>query len=203
MRMALVLLWSVGVLAQAPGTPPVLPVVDAAHRLEGAALVQALGKGGYNLYIRHAAQYPPEEIEDCSKPALTPVGISSTAEVAAALRALKVPVGRILSSEPCRNRETARRLGFGNAEIAKGLNAGSETGALPPGAARRALLSETPAPGTNAILVSHVHGGKDRADWMHLELLEMIVFLPKAGNAVPVARIRREDWAALLAADAR
>ncbi|MBL8513393.1 MAG: hypothetical protein JNJ55_05325 [Betaproteobacteria bacterium] len=178
---------------------PTLPLVDAARELKGAALVQALRKGGYNLYMRHALQFPPEEKEDCSKPALKPQGIEEVDQVSTALRSLKIPVGRVLSSEPCRNRETARRMGLGEVELTKKLNAGSDTGGVPPGEARRNLLGASPKPGSNTILVSHIHGGNDRADWMHLELMETIVYAPNEGKPIPVARIRREAWAALIA----
>ena len=184
--------------AQAPEPMPALPVVDAAYELKGAALAQALRKGGYNLYMRHATQFPPEENEDCNKAALKPQGIEEVEQVSAALRALKIPVSRVLSSEPCRNRETARRLNLGTVEIAKGLNAGSDTGGAPPFQARRTLLGAAPKAGTNTILVSHVHGGKDRAEWMHLELMETIVYAPNGGSPIPVARIRQNAWNALM-----
>lgn len=201
MRIAAMLFAFVGaVSAQTPEPMPMLPMVDAAQELKGAALVHALRKGGFNLYMRHATQFAPEDKEDCDKPALKPQGIEDVEKVSAAIRALKIPVGRVLSSEPCRNRETARRLHLGAVEIAKGLNAGSDTGGLPPFEARRALLGMAPKPGANSILVSHVHGGKDRAEWMHLELMETIVYAPNGGNPVPVARVRREAWEALLGA---
>jgi phosphohistidine phosphatase SixA len=187
-------------LAQAPEPMPTLPVVDAARELKGDALVHALRKGGYNLYMRHATQFPPKDQEDCNKPALKPQGIEEVEQVSAVLRALKIPVGRVLSSEPCRNRETARRLNLGAVEIAKGLNAGSDTGGVPPFEARRTLLGASPKQGTNTILVSHTHGGRDRAEWMHLELMETIVYSPNSGNPIPVARVRSEAWAALLSA---
>ena len=71
--------------------------------------------------------------------------------------------------------------------------------ASPPGQARRDLLGMSPKPGSNTILVSHIHGGKDRAEWMHLELMETIVYAPNEGKPIPVARIRREAWAVLAA----
>lgn len=196
---ALVIAFAGTAWAQSPDPMPTLPVVDAAHELKGAALVKALQKGGYNLYMRHATQIPPDEIEDCNKPALKPQGIEEVEQVSAALRTLKIPVGRVLSSESCRNRETARRLGLGEVEVTKKLNAGFDTGGVPPGEARRSLLGAAPKAGTNTILISHVHGGKVRAEWMHLELMETIVHAPNGGKPIPVARIRHEAWAALMA----
>jgi hypothetical protein len=189
---------AIAMVAAAEEPMPTLPLVDAARELKGAALVQALRGGGYNLYLRHATQFPPIEPEDCTKPALKPEGIAEAADVSHAIRALNIPIGRVVSSEPCRNRETARRLALGTVENAKGLNPGSDTGGMPPGEARRALLGAEPKKGTNTLMVSHVHGGKDKADWMHLELMETIVYAPNGGRPVPVARIRREAWAGLL-----
>lgn len=170
--------------------PMPLPLVPPETALVGAALVAALKKGGLVLYMRHALQFPPTD-EDCTKPALKPEGIEQTVRVAGALRALGVPIGRVLTSTPCRNQETARRLALGPVEVTTDLNAESSDGA-DRAATRRKRLEEPPRPATNTLLVGHVHGGKDKADWLHLELAEIIVFRP--GQRAPLARIRVGDW---------
>ena len=95
---------------EAPTVAPVtLPLVSAAQQLKGRALVDALRGGGYVLYMRHALQKPPRTT-GCELINLTPVGEEQARKVGAAIRDLKIPVGVIRSSEPCRNLDTARML---------------------------------------------------------------------------------------------
>lgn len=186
----------------APQPPPaapavVLPLVNPADELKGKALVDALRKGGYVLYMRHALQIPPTS-EKCDGPSLTPVGEEQARKVGAAIRELKIPVGRIRSSEPCRNRDTARLLDLGPYEISTDLNAVAANEGVDLGAVRRLQLAEPPPPGTNTLLVSHVHGSKKKSEWMHLEIAEIIVYRPSGnGAATPVARVRIEGWGEL------
>jgi len=180
------------------GNPLVLPIVAPEHELKGAALVEALRKGGYVLYMRHAMQIPPI-IGPCEGSNLTPVGEEQARTVGNGLRALKIPVGRVLSSEPCRNRDTARLLGFGEYEITVDLNPGGTPPGFDGGVARTARLAESPRAGTNTILVSHVHGSKNKSEWLHLELAEIIVHRPDGkGGAEAVARVRVVGWAELM-----
>jgi hypothetical protein len=174
--------------------PLALPVVKPEAALKGEALISALKRGGWVLYLRHALQIPPTD-EDCSKPALTPEGIAQTQLLRRALSERGIPISRVVSSESCRNRETATRLNLGTVQIDDALNAGSSKDAIPQPQKRRALLRTVPIEGGNTVLVSHVHGGRDKADWMHLDIGEIIVYDP--GNPAPVARIRLEDWATL------
>ena len=121
--------------------------------------------------------------------------------LAAAIRALKIPIGRVLSSDPCRNRDTATRLGFGEVEITEDLNPVPSQASIDLGAAREKRLREIPPRGANTILVSHVHGSRKKSEWMHLELAEIIVYRPNGATATaPIARIRVETWQELLRA---
>ena len=183
--------------------PPVivqaaLPLVDPAHELKGRALIEALRKGGYVLYMRHALQIPPTT-EKCDMPSLTPVGEEQARTVGAAIRELKIPIGQVRSSQVCRNRDTARLLGFGAYEITEDLNPAGLREGVDVGPARSRQLIEMPPRGTNTLLVSHVHGSKNKAEWMHLELAEMIVYRPDGkGETMVVARVRVEGWGELL-----
>lgn len=188
-----------------PGTPdapivaPVtLPLVSAAQELKGRALVDALRGGGYVLYMRHALQKPPRTT-GCELKNLTPVGEEQARIVGAAIRELRIPIGVVRSSEPCRNLDTARLLGFGAFEVTEALNPGGMREGFDPHAARLKQLIETPPTGTNMLLVSHVHGSTNKSEWMHLEIAEIIVYRPDGKGATsPVARVRLEDWAELL-----
>jgi hypothetical protein len=174
--------------------PVVLPVVERANEIAGAKLVEALRKGGYVLYMRHAEQIPPKSTE-CEPVNLTPVGAEQARKVGAALRELKIPIGPLLTSEPCRNLDTAKLLGLGKYEINQGLNPGGMPQGFNPGPPRTRLLATLPPAGSNALLVSHVHGSRDKSEWMHLELAEIIVYRPDGkGASTPVARVRVEGW---------
>lgn len=111
-------------------------------------------------------------------------------------------IGRILSSDPCRNRDTAKRLGFGEIEITEDLNPVPSQASIDLGAAREKRLREIPARGTNTILVSHLHGARKKSGWMHLELAEIIVYWPNGATTTappgPIVHIRVEVWQELL-----
>ncbi len=180
------------------GQPQALPLVDAAKELRGMALVDALRKGGFVLYMRHALQIAPTE-GACKGSNLQPKGEADARAVGDAIRALRIPVGRLLSSEPCRNIDTAKLLDFGNVEITVDLNPGGSSPGFDHGAARTRRLAEMPPADSNTILVSHLHGSRNRSEWLHLETAEIIVFRPDGkGSSEPVARIRVEDWEKLL-----
>lgn len=179
-----------------------LPLVPPATELKGVSLVDALRKGGYVLYMRHALQIPPIT-DNCNEPSLKPEGIRQARSVGAAIRELKIPIGSVRSSEVCRVRETAKLLELGDVMISEGLNPAGQREGVEVGPLRTQLLREIPRAGTNTLLVSHVHGSKDKTEWMHLELAEIIVFRPDGKSALPVARIREEAWAALIESTVR
>ena len=188
-----------------PPVVPILPLVDPATELKGAKLVDALRGGGYVLYMRHALQIPPTT-EKCDTSNLTPVGEEQARTVGAALRELKISIGSLRSSQPCRNRDTARLLGVGPYEITDDLNPAGLREGFDVSAARLRQLQEVPPRGTNTLLVSHVHGSLKKEEWMHLDLAEIIVYRPDGkGGTTPVARVRVEGWGELIrfAADNR
>ena len=180
------------------GHPVALPEIDPAKEIKGMALVEALRKGGFVFYMRHALQIVPTE-GPCVGSNLQPKGEADARAVGAAIRALKIPIGRVMSSEPCRNLDTAKLLDLGPNEVTIDLNAGGGPQGYDLGAARTRRLAEMPRAGTNTILVSHVHGSRKKSEWLHLETAEIIVFKPDGnGGKEPVARIRVERWQELM-----
>ena len=181
-------------------TMPSLPIVDPANELKGAALIGALRKGGFVLYMRHSETGTVTEKCDASN--LSAIGEQNARSVGAALRELKIPVGVVRSSQPCRCADTARLLGLGNVEITEDLNPSAPRPGFDIGAARSKRLNEAPTAGTNTILVSHLHGSRKKEEWLHLEMGEIIVFKPEGDSpAVPVARVRVAEWIALKGLD--
>jgi len=184
--------------AAAPA-PAALPLVDPAKELKGMALIEALRLGGFVLYMRHAET--GDVTEKCIHSNLSAKGEEQARQVGAALRELKIPVGKVRASEPCRTGDTARLLGLGNVELIEDLNPMPPRPGYDIGAARTRRLAESPAAGTNTLLVSHLHGSLKKEEWLHLEMNEIIVFRPDGnGHAEPVARIRLQAWPALIQA---
>ena len=183
---------------------PPLPIVDRAKELKGFALVEALRKGGFVLYMRHTET--GLVTEKCETSNLSASGEAAASNVGAALRELKISIGVVRSSQPCRAVDTARLLGLGAVEITEDLNPTPSREGVDIGAVRSRRLAEMPPTGTNAVLVSHLHGSRKKEEWLHLGMGEIIVFRPdgKDGHE-PVARIAVTDWIALkklMAADA-
>ena len=178
-----------------PNVPP-YPLVDPSRELKGAELIDALRAGGFVLYLRHTDT--GRVTRDCVESNLSPAGEEQAKQIGAALRALRIPIGQIESSEVCRVQDTARLLGLGAVQTNEDLNnmpkrPGHELHAA---RARRIAL---PAPrATNTLLVAHLLNGPSPAERMSLEIGEIIVFRPDGkGGASAVARIRLTDWAAL------
>ncbi len=134
-------------------------------RLEGAALIEALQKGGYVILMRHMATeaVAPDpalfDIRDCdTQRNLSELGRRQAEIVKEAATKLGIRAGEVLSSPYCRCLETGR-LAFGRAEEAEILAVFDR---LPPlekderGAALRKMLGRKPAEvGTNTVLITH------------------------------------------------
>ena len=95
-----------------------------ASDLSGKALVETLRQGGYIIYFRHAAtdwsqnDFVTTEGEWTScdpgrMRQLSSEGRLTARRIGAAMRQLKIPIGRVLSSEYCRTRETAELMEVG------------------------------------------------------------------------------------------
>ena len=169
--------------------------------------LEALRQGGYVVYLRHGAtdrsqqDTDPQNLANCATQRnLNDQGRAEARRIGAALQALGVPVGQVLSSEYCRAREFA--------EGALGRTALSQALVLPDplpaadrqqnAAALRGLLGTAPAPGTVTVLVSHQPNLIDAVDVNLSVEGEAAVFRPDGrGGAVLVARFVPEEWVAL------
>jgi phosphohistidine phosphatase SixA len=157
---------SLGALAliavAAPGAP--------AAELEGKALVEALRGGGFNIYFRHAATDwgQDDRVEQAGDwtscdPAemrqLSAQGRATARRIGDAIRALGVPVAKVLSSEYCRAWETARLMDLGPVTRTRDVmnllvaaHVGGPDAVV--GRARR-VLAEPPPEGANVVIVGH------------------------------------------------
>jgi Histidine phosphatase superfamily (branch 1) len=197
--------------APAPSTLPDLPELPIAFgpevstptiapdsRLQGAALVSALRRGGLILYMRHGQSGDPRA-ECPGEPGLTDIGHRQVAAVGAAIRRLGVPVGALQASDTCRARDSALGLGLGQPVTVPSLGQNWGRGRPYRFEDRFPYLMEVPSAGTNLLLVAHVQNAGVRQDAILIELAEIVVYQPQpAGRPAPIARILPKDWKALL-----
>src|SRR5215212_8100353 len=87
----------------------------AEAQLRGPALADALRKGGYVVFFRHAAtdfsheDTDTQNLRNClTQRNLTAAGRADARMIGRAFRSLRIPVGPVLASRYCRTRETAR-----------------------------------------------------------------------------------------------
>ncbi len=188
--------------------------IDPAKELSGIAIMKALQKGGYNLYMRHGAAsvgrdastlpQTPRWWENCAvQRNLADEGREQARKVGIALRQLNVPIESVKTSQFCRARDTAYAMGFGTIEITEDLNhqMGQRAG-FNVHAARFKLLARPPSPTKNVLIISHTHGSaraEERA-MAQIEEAEIVMYRPDGkGGTEPVARIRLADWDIFLA----
>ena len=178
-----------------------------ARALHGAALVKALRAGGFTLYFRHTAtdftqnDAAMKGYGECAlQRNLSEEGRRQAREIGEAIRSLRLPVGEVIASPFCRTMETGRLM-FGRAEpstVVRGYEGSNAANA--DYSSLVALLASPPARGTLRMITSHGNPFRAIAGPPHLQEGEAAVLKPAAGDFVVVARIRREDWAALQAA---
>ena len=180
--------------------------------LSGRPLIEGLRQGGYIIYFRHAAtdwsqddnvtadgdwtSCDPDRMRQ-----LSDQGRLVARQIGAAIRRLKIPIGRILSSEYCRTRETAQLMNLGPvrptrtimnmrvADMVGGREAVIER-------ARREI-GKKPGKGTNAIIVAHGNL-MQAATGAYAGEAGAGIFEPQGnGQFQIVAQVVPEEWAQL------
>ncbi len=173
--------------------------------LSGPALLNALRRGGYVIYVRHTStdfgqnDEGMTSYEDCSKQRnLTEQGRAEARAIGAAIAKLQIPIGDVLASPFCRTRETARLI-FGRETPSAAVRGGpAATENADRYADLRKLLS-TPVPrGVNLAIVSHGNPFRAVAGTPYLAEGEAAVINPRGGDGFRiVARITKDGWNAL------
>lgn len=185
-----------------------LPARDA-DLLSGSALVRALRQGGYNIYFRHAAtdwsqsdrvreagdwtSCDPSRIRQ-----LSDEGRETARAVGNAIRALGIPVGKVLASPYCRTVETASFMSLGQVEKTTDVMnmrvADYFGGREAIVKTARARLAARPDPGTNTVIVAHGNVARESTPVYPGEA-EGVVFRPEGnGEFSVVARVSPEEW---------
>lgn len=175
------------------------------------ALVEALRAGGYVLYFRHAAtewsqadRHQDSGWESCA-PAemrqLSDAGRETARRVGEAMRRLRIPVARVVTSEFCRTRETARLLNLGPVETHRGLvntTHAQHAGGVESLARRaRALLATVPPAGSNTVLVSHGNVFMLVSDRRPVEAGAVVLRPDGIGGFEVIAHVAPAEWLAL------
>jgi len=151
-------------------------------------LIDALRRGGHVIYFRHATTDPDQA--DTTDPKLgrcdaqrnlSADGRQMAGEIGAAFKALRIPVGKVLSSPYCRAVDTAK-LAFGRHEVSDVLYFAIGVGKTEreqQGLALRQMLATPPARGTNTVLVAHHANLKEAAGIWPKREGEANVFRPR------------------------
>jgi len=187
---------------------------QADGELEGLALARALQQGGYNIYFRHAqtdwdqsdrivSQSDWESCDPALMRQLSDQGRKAARKTGDAIRALKIPVGRVLASPYCRAVETVSLMDIGNVETTTevmNLRAASYVGGREAVIDRtRMLLGTPPPPGTNTVIGAHGNVAR-AATSVYPGEGEGLVFRPSGnGEFIFVGRLAPPQWHQLAA----
>ena len=178
----------------------------SAQTLAGEALVQALRQGGYVLVVRHTSSPREAPTKASANPdnlklerQLDETGRTTATAMGSALRRLKIPIGRVLTSPTYRASETVRFAQLPNPRIQAELGDGGQSmGGVTD--AQTAWLKqevlELPR-GTNTILVTHLPNmaAAFPQETSGLSDGETLVFHADGnGGRTLVARIKIEQW---------
>lgn len=141
--------------------------LSVAAQVEANALLERLAQGGYVIYWRHATtdrRQRDQDLRDMDRCELqrnlNAAGREESRSVGAGLQARAIPIGQVLTSDFCRNRETAY-LAFGRYERVPELwnlpaaSAGTLDRQTLVSALQRHLGSQPADTTTNTVIVGH------------------------------------------------
>ncbi len=188
------------------------PKIDADPKLSGDPLVDLLRAGGHNIYFRHAqTDWSQSDRIDragdwtsCDRTRvrqLSAEGRRTARAVGDAIRALGIPVGKILASPYCRTVETAKLMDLGPVETTTdvmNLRVAEYFGGRDAILKRaRSRLAVPPPPHTNVVLVAHGNVARDATE-IYPDEAEGVIFRPDGnGGFVFVDRLTPDHWTAL------
>lgn len=186
------------------------PTTAAADNLADLrSVLGELRKGGFVIYFRHGLTDktgPGDEEADLLKCEtqrnLSAAGRAQAMQMGEALKALKIPIGTVITSPFCRCKDTAK-LAFGQFTVSNdlyfaiGANV-EETKKLTE--SLRWMLSTPPAQATNAVIVSHTANLREATGiWPKQEGVAYVFRPLSEGKFAPVAMVLPEDWGKLAA----
>ena len=172
--------------------------------LSGAALGDALKRGGHVIYFRHTStdfsqnDSAMTSYEDCARQRnLTDAGREEARAIGAAIKRLAIPVGDVLASPYCRTMETARLI-FGRATASPSVRGGPASAEGERYSELRALLARGAPAGTNVAIASHGNPFFAVAGAPYLAEGEAAIVAPGGANGFTVVgRVRKDAWGTL------
>ena len=182
------------------------------NTLPDEALVEALRRGGYNIYFRHAAtdwsrQDQVTAVGDWTScdpnrmRQLSDEGRETARQIGTAIRRLGIPIGQVFSSEYCRAWQTATAMDLGPTQKTRAvmnLRAAPYVGGPEAVTERARRAIGTPPPeGANTVFVAH--GNLMQAvSGAYTGEAGAVVFAPRGnGKFKLVAQLTPDDWKAL------
>lgn len=176
--------------------------------LSGKALAEAMGNGGYVVYMRHTKTNKNEKDSDTSdltncatQRNLSDEGRDQAKQAAEMLKKYGVKVSAVLASPYCRAVETAKIM-FGELEqvdelrYLTRLKADEKTTA---NAWLTAKLAQAPAAGTVTFLISHTANLKESTGIWPKNSGDIVVFKPVGdGTFAHVGTITPDEWPGLM-----
>ena len=183
----------------------------AADGSSPSQLVNALKQGGYTIYFRHAATdwsqsdtvHAPGDWRSCDGSKirqLSDAGRETAKRIGAAMRALALPIGEVLSSEYCRAVETARLMDLGAVRTTTdimNLRAASFVGGRDAAVRRyQAIIATPPQPGVNRVISAHGNLSREATGAYPDEAGAVIIVAdPKAERGFRVlGMLEPSDW---------
>ena len=180
-------------------------------RAAQADWIDDVRRGGYVIVIRHGATFSNQADTDplniknvAAQRQLNDQGRAQAKAMGEAMRALKIPVGSVVTSMFQRAVETGMLLGFGEVKSTFDVTEGGlvvtpdentrRTQAL------RKLAGTSPPAGSNLVIVSHKPNITDAfgKDWFDVREGEASIFQPDGqGGYKPVVRVRADEWSGL------
>lgn len=165
-------------------------------------IISNLQQGGYVVYIRHAqasnearqdAKLPPQ-VKDCKgQRHITEAGVTAMRAWGNSLRAMKIPVGKAISSPACTAKETAWYALGSSIEVADTLDGNPREQIW---TELRPFLTAAPTQGKNTFLFSHSTNIKALTGLAIAEG-EAVIFQPDGqGGFTYVGRLKPEEWTA-------
>jgi phosphohistidine phosphatase SixA len=174
-------------------------------------VLKLLRDGGYVLVFRHGATNADQADTEplnldivTAQRQLSDKGRADAKAVGDAFRDAGVPIGKSYSSRFYRAVETARLIGGREPQATLDMSEGGLVVSPNENSRRslalRALVTTTPDPGTNTLIVTHKPNILDAfgKDWLEGKEGEASIFKPESGGFMLVARVQIGEWAAAL-----
>ncbi|MCP3439726.1 histidine phosphatase family protein [Bradyrhizobium sp. CCGUVB14] len=179
-------------------------------------LISSLKQGGYVLVFRHTATddsqkdvYPFKFDDMSAQRQLSEKGRDMARQIGAAIQERAIPIGNVYTSRLNRAIEAGKLIAGKEGKPVDALTDSSNASAsgmanptaanAKAGAAVRQLVDQSPAPGTNTVLVTHKTNIADAFGKEAGDVQEGEAFVYRANGSGPatfMARIKFADWTA-------